>query len=125
MISGYLISKIIFECIADNSFSLYAFYLRRIRRIFLALILVLLTALMLTWFTTLSDDFLAISKLVYGTTTFTSNFLLQCESGYFDVVAEAKPLLHLWSLVSEDQFYLLCPILLWLLWRVKKFFRRC
>lgn len=120
VISGYLISKIIFGGLRSGHFSVYEFYERRIRRIFPALITVLLAVLIVGWFSLLSDDFAGTLKHIYRATTFTSNFLLQRESGYFDVAAETKPLLHLWSLSIEEQFYLLCPIFLYFLWGNKK-----
>lgn len=120
VISGYLISNIVFRGLQEGVFSIYQFYEKRIRRIFPALIAVLSVVLMVGWFSLLSDDFSGILKHTFRASTFTSNFLLQRESGYFDVAAETKPLLHLWSLSIEEQFYLLCPILLYMLWKNKK-----
>lgn len=113
VISGFLISTIILQNIQNNSFSFSDFYSRRISRIFPALTLILSSCLVFGWLTLLPDEFKHLGKHVAGGATFISNFLLWGESGYFDLSAETKPLLHLWSLGIEEQFYLLWPLLLW------------
>ncbi len=120
VISGYLISAIVFESLARGTFSFGAFYARRIRRIFPALLLVLAAVFALGWFVLLADEFKQLGRHLAGSGVFVSNFVLWNESGYFDRAAETKPLLHLWSLAIEEQFYLTWPLLLWLSarWRV-------
>lgn len=117
VISGFLISTIIVGSLDRNSFSFIEFYGRRIRRIFPALLLVLLASLAVGWFVLLPDDYKQLGKHIVGGAGFASNFLLWQESGYFDNAAETKPLLHLWSLGIEEQFYIAWPLLLWLAWR--------
>ncbi|MEO7157683.1 MAG: acyltransferase family protein [Vicinamibacterales bacterium] len=112
VISGFLISGIILNALRSGRFSFAQFYARRIRRIFPALSIVLAVVLALGWFTLLMDDYAALGKHVVGGVGFSSNLLLWREMSYFDVGAELKPLLHLWSLGIEEQFYLLWPVLL-------------
>ncbi|MBQ7248638.1 MAG: acyltransferase, partial [Deltaproteobacteria bacterium] len=114
VISGYLIGGIILRDLEQGTFSFWNFYSRRIRRIFPALIVVLASALAFGWFALLPDEFKSLGKHVLGGSTFVSNFVLWQEAGYFDVEAKAKPLLHLWSLGIEEQFYIFFPLLLWL-----------
>ncbi len=117
VISGYLISTIIFDDLDKNSFSFNEFYQRRIRRLFPSLLLVLITCLIFGWLVLFADEYEQLGKHVAGGATFISNLLLWSESGYFDVVAEKKPLLHLWSLGIEEQFYFFWPIFAYLLWK--------
>ena len=124
VISGFLISSIIFGDLERNRFSIVDFYDRRIRRIFPALITVLLATLVVGWMYLLSDEYAQLGKHVAGGTSFISNFLLWGESGYFDRSAETKPLLHLWSLSIEEQFYVFWPLLIAFFWRMKWSFLR-
>lgn len=119
VISGFLISTIIFSNLARGSFSFTEFYVRRIRRIFPALLVVLLAVAGFGWFTLLADEYKHLGKHLYGGAGFFANFLLQREAGYFDTSTESKPLLHLWSLSVEEQFYIAWPFLLWLAWRLR------
>lgn len=119
VISGFLISTIIFENLAIGEFSFVDFYTRRIRRIFPGLLLVLTCSWVIAWFSLLPEEFKSLGKHVLGGAGFVSNLLLWNESGYFDTVANTKPLLHLWSLGIEEQFYLIWPVLLWISFRVK------
>lgn len=117
VISGYLISGILREQLEGNRFSLMAFYSRRITRIFPALILVLLTCFVYGWFSMLATDFKQLGKHIAGGAGFVSNFLLLNETGYFSGISDTKPLLHLWSLSIEEQYYLVWPVLLWFAFR--------
>jgi peptidoglycan/LPS O-acetylase OafA/YrhL len=117
VISGYLISTIIFENLDKGTFSFAEFYARRIKRIFPALIVVLVACFVLGWFTLLADEFKQLGKHIAAGAGFLSNFVLWNEAGYFDNSSETKPLLHLWSLGIEEQFYVVWPLLLWLAWK--------
>ena len=113
VISGYLICGIILRDLQVGAFSFANFYARRIRRIFPSLIVVLAAVLAAGWFVLLPDTYEALGKHVCGGTLFVSNFVLWNEAGYFDVAAKAKPLLHLWSLGIEEQYYIFFPVFLW------------
>lgn len=117
VISGFLISTIIFGELEAEKFSLKNFYFRRIRRIFPALLLLMLSCGLFGWVVLLPDEFRQLGKHIAGGNAFISNFILWKESGYFDNSSSTKPLLHLWSLGIEEQFYFLWPILLALIWR--------
>jgi peptidoglycan/LPS O-acetylase OafA/YrhL len=119
VVSGFLISTILFGSLERNSFSFIEFYSRRIRRIFPALIVVLLAALAIGWVVLLAGEFKQLGAHLAGGAGFISNFLLLKESGYFDNAAATKPLLHLWSLGIEEQFYIIWPLLLWTAWKSK------
>ena len=119
VISGFLISTIIFENLERNSFSFVEFYSRRIKRIFPALCLVLIASFTFGWYVLLADEYKQLGKHIAGGSGFVSNFIFWNESGYFDSAAEKKPLLHLWSLGVEEQFYIIWPLLLWGAWKRK------
>ena len=120
VISGFLISSIIMENLEDRRFSYFDFYSRRIRRIFPALAVILVAVLAFGWVSLFPAEFKALGKHVLGGAAFISNFLLWNESGYFDKVAESKPLLHLWSLGIEEQYYILWPLILSIVWPWKR-----
>ena len=113
VISGYLITSIISRDINSATFSFIDFYARRARRIFPALITVLISTLVAGWFLLLPDEYAQLGWHTLGGATFTSNLILWSEVGYFDLSSIEKPLLHLWSLGVEEQFYLVWPLLLW------------
>jgi peptidoglycan/LPS O-acetylase OafA/YrhL len=119
VISGFLISTIIFEGLERQRFSFIDFYSRRIRRIFPALVCVLAACSAAGWLWLLSDEYRQLGKHTIGGAGFVSNFVLWNESGYFDQNADKKPLLHLWSLGIEEQFYIAWPVLLWLAYRFR------
>lgn len=123
IISGYLITTIILESLDNKKFSFWEFYARRIRRIFPALALVLITCLVAGWFVLLPDEYKQLGKHVAGGAGFVSNLVLWREAGYFDNAAETKILLHLWSLGVEEQFYVFWPLMLFLAWRRINIFR--
>jgi peptidoglycan/LPS O-acetylase OafA/YrhL len=119
VISGYLISRIIIEALECGTFNFAGFYSRRILRIFPSFIVVLVACYAFAWFVLLPDEFELLGKHVAAGAGFISNIVLWSESGYFDVASELKPLLHLWSLGIEEQFYIFWPILLYVAWRLR------
>ena len=119
VISGYLISKILFSEIEQHRFSLASFYGRRIRRIFPALAVCLAAVLAYGFVVLMPSELAQLGKQVFFGASFLSNFALWSESGYFDSAATSKPLLHLWSLGIEEQFYILWPPLLWIAFKLK------
>lgn len=119
VISGFLITSHIFENLDKGQFSFTDFFGRRIRRLFPALILVMACSLAFGWFALLADEFAQLGKHVASGAAFITNFILVDESGYFDNASETKPMLHLWSLAVEEQFYIVWPFGLWLAWKRK------
>jgi peptidoglycan/LPS O-acetylase OafA/YrhL len=117
VISGFLISSIILGNHENASFSVAEFYRRRVRRILPALIVVLAAVLALGWFVLPWDEYRALGIHVLGGVGFVSNLVLWGEAGYFDLAASTKPLLHLWSLAVEEQFYILWPAVLGVAWK--------
>jgi len=119
VISGYLISKIIFNNLIHHRFSFVDFYAHRVRRIFPSLLIVLITTFAIGWITFSAGEFAQLGKHIAGGAGFISNLLLLNESGYFDVGGEYKPLLNLWSLGIEEQFYIFWPLMLALTWKAR------
>jgi len=119
VISGYLISTILIKSLQQNRFSIWEFYSRRIKRIFPALTVVLITSLALGWFVLFADEYKQLGRQTIGGAGFISNLILWRDSGYFDIGVELKPLLHLWSLGIEEQFYFIWPLLLYLGYKFK------
>lgn len=118
VISGFLISSIIFRSLQRGDFSFTEFYARRICRIFPALILVLTASYSIGWLVLFPVEFKQLGKHMVAGTEFIQNFVLDKEAGYFDTSSELKPLMHLWSLSIEEQFYLVFPLLIWGIWRL-------
>ena len=118
VISGFLITGIVLRGLERGTFTLTEFYARRIRRIFPSLMIVLGACLAAGWFMLLADEYMQLGKHVAGGAGFVSNLLFWQEAGYFDNAAETKPLLHLWSLGIEEQFYLIWPPLLYGAWKL-------
>jgi peptidoglycan/LPS O-acetylase OafA/YrhL len=119
VISGFLITGIIARQLDLGRFSLVGFYNRRIRRIFPALIVLLAAVLVLGWLWMLPAAYAQLSSDVFASAAFFANIALLLQSGYFDVEAAKKPLLHLWSLGIEEQFYLFWPLILMLAARLR------
>jgi peptidoglycan/LPS O-acetylase OafA/YrhL len=113
VISGYLITQIILEDLYSGNFTAASFYTRRVRRIFPALIIVLIATFAFGWHYFLPMELASLGKNILASALFSANLMLLSEVGYFDVAAHLKPLLHLWSLGIEEQFYLVWPLLLW------------
>jgi peptidoglycan/LPS O-acetylase OafA/YrhL len=101
-----------------GDFNFAEFYARRVRRIFPALVVVLASTYVAGWFLLLPDEFKQLGKHMAAGAGFMQNVVLNREAGYFDTASELKPLMHLWSLSVEEQFYLVAPIVIWGGWRV-------
>jgi peptidoglycan/LPS O-acetylase OafA/YrhL len=112
VISGFLITSLIVGAMDEGRFSLAHFYARRIRRLFPALILVLAASLGAGWYILSTESFVRLGGHAAAASAFVSNLVFWRESGYFEAAAGATPLLHLWSLGVEEQFYLTWPVLL-------------
>jgi len=117
VISGFLISSIIFRGLETGRFSYIDFYARRIKRIFPALILVCVFCLVIGWCILLPDELINLGKHVIAGAAFVSNIISWKETGYFRAASDVKPLLHLWSLGVEEQYYIIWPALVALIWK--------
>lgn len=115
VISGFLITGILLR----GDIGLVEFYARRIRRIFPALTVVLASCMVVGWFVLFADEYAQLGKHTLASAGFVSNILLLNEVSYFDPIAESKPLLHMWSLGVEEQFYFILPAALSVLARYR------
>ena len=120
VISGYLISGIIFRGMIKGSFSYRNFYEKRIKRILPNLLLLLVAVCAAGYFFLLDKEYENLGKHIYSSAAFIQNFRLLSEIGYFTEDALRKPLLHLWSLAIEEQFYIIFPIICTLIWRFSR-----
>jgi peptidoglycan/LPS O-acetylase OafA/YrhL len=116
VISGYLITSLILIEKQAGTFKLIDFYERRARRILPALFVVVFVCLPFAWFLLLPGDMKEFSDSVFAVPTFVSNIMFWRASGYFNSETELKPLIHTWSLAVEEQYYLLFPVFLLLIW---------
>jgi peptidoglycan/LPS O-acetylase OafA/YrhL len=119
VLSGFLISSILFNQIENGSIRWGNFYLKRMKRIFPALLLVLFAAILMGYFLLLPLEYENLGKHIWGSSSFINNFVLWREAGYFDKASALKPLLHLWSLGIEEQFYLIWPAFIYCIWRFR------
>jgi peptidoglycan/LPS O-acetylase OafA/YrhL len=112
VISGFLITSLIVRDVDAGTFSFVTFYAKRARRLLPALAVVLAACALAGWYILLPGDFRSLGTHILSGALYVSNFTLWNEVGYFDSAAKMKPLLHLWSLGVEEQFYLVWPVLL-------------
>lgn len=119
VISGYLISSIIFRSLHRGDFSFYEFYAHRVNRIFPALIVVSAASYVFGYFALFPDEYKQLGKHMSAGAGFVENFVLWKEAGYFDAESVLKPMMHLWSLSIEEQYYLIYPLLIWGAWRLR------
>jgi len=117
VLSGFLISTIIIKNLKNNTFSFRIFYRNRIRRIFPAMIIVLLFSLMLGYLFLFPDELKNLGLHIESSAFFYENFRLIHEIGYWDKASILKPLLHFWSLAIEEHFYLFLPLILWIIYK--------
>lgn len=118
VISGYLITGILAGDLEAGRYSITRFYERRARRILPALFVVLAVSILAAQVLLMPPPFVDFSTSVFAVVLFLSNMLFIADVDYFGPGAEETPLLHTWSLAVEEQFYILFPLLLWLLWRI-------
>lgn len=117
VISGFLITSIILADLAEERFSFAKFYEKRARRILPMLAVVAMTTLPFAWWWQTPSHTLEFTKSLSYVATFSSNLFFYDVSGYFDSASELKPMLHTWSLAVEEQYYLIFPAVVWVVWR--------
>lgn len=113
VISGFLITRILLRDIGRGTFSFARFYKRRAVRLLPASLTTLAVTTVLAAFFLTQAEMADYAKQLIGSLTFTANFALAQQTSYFGAAAETKPLLHIWSLSLEEQFYFVAPLLLW------------
>ena len=121
VISGYLITGIILPELENGEFSLLKFYERRARRILPALSAIIVASIPMAWFFMLPDPLENFGQSVVATILSLNNVLLTLTSGYWDLASEFKPLIHTWSLAVEEQFYVIFPLILMVLYPLLKY----
>ena len=112
VISGFLMTGIIFRGIEQENFSILKFYVARANRIIPALAVLCLILLIFGWFYLTPLDYKSLGKHAATSVSFLSNIVYWRESGYFDAASHEKWLLHTWSLSVEWQFYIIYPLIL-------------
>ncbi|HEY0104492.1 MAG TPA: acyltransferase family protein [Rhizomicrobium sp.] len=124
VISGYLISSILFREVTEDRFSIAAFYRRRVLRILPALLAVLVATTVGAFLYMFPTELLDYAKSAIAALLFVSNVYFWSRAGYFDALAMSKPLLHTWSLAIEEQFYIVFPVFLYLVHRFQRNYLR-
>ncbi len=120
VISGFLISQIIFQDYEKyGRLSLSGFYERRIRRLLPALTVVLLASSVLAYFLMFDSEYIMYFSSLSRSGLFVSNIFFANMDDYFAPDSSLNPLLHLWSLSVEEQFYIFFPIIVWIIWSLK------
>lgn len=119
VLSGFLITQIIYTKLLKQDFSFLEFYRNRVRRIFPALIIVLLFTLLVGYLFLFPSELAQLGHHIKSSAFFYQNFRLIDEVGYWDKAAQLKPLLHCWSLSIEEQFYLFWPLLIFVIYKSK------
>ncbi|NLS06768.1 acyltransferase [Rhizobium sp. P32RR-XVIII] len=120
VLSGYFMATMILRDLSQGTFSIVDFYVRRMRRILPALFVMVAAISALSFWLFMPEELTYYARSARATALFYSNIQFERESGYFDLAAKTKPLLHTWSLSVEEQFYLILPLGLTLLFRIRK-----
>lgn len=121
VISGFLITKMIVGEISRNSFSLVRFYKNRVVRLLPNLFLMIVASVVISYFVLKPYDFMQYTKSLQFSAVYLTNMVFARQQGYFDMSRDVKPLLHTWSLSIEEQFYLVFPLFLLLLYKIRGF----
>lgn len=120
VISGFLVTRIIVRQIDAGAFSLIEFWERRIRRIVPAITVVVASVLFAGWVTMLPDELIQLGEAGVAQPLMVANFYSWMDAGYFGAPRETQPLLHTWSLAVEEQFYVICPVIILIIARVRR-----
>lgn len=112
VISGFLITSLIVEEIAEGRFSIWGFYKRRALRILPAYLVVIVAVIAASWVVLFPNETRALGRSVAAASLFVSNIYFWQVSDYFDPALDTAPLLHMWTLAVEEQYYLLLPVFL-------------
>ena len=118
VITGYLMTAKVLNELKLGRFSLWTFWMMRLRRIYPALAVLTIATVIVGWFVTLPAEYQRHLLQALSALTFLSNFAFKSDSGYFAMAAQTKPLLHTWSLSLEWQFYFFMPLIVGLVWRL-------
>lgn len=121
VISGFLITSLIWKDLETGKFTFANFWERRARRIIPPLAVMIFAAFVAGWFLLLPYDFINLGRAAAAQAVFSANIYYWLDTGYFSSVAKEKPLLHTWSLAVEEQFYLIVPFVFWAAFRSKFF----
>ncbi len=119
VISGFLITRILLDQMSENTFSFKDFYIRRIHRLFPALIVLLIGCLLLGGVVLFPDEHGSLGNSTAYSSAFLANWKLYKDVGYFDAASSLKPLLNLWSLGIEEQFYFVFPVVIFILQKTR------
>jgi peptidoglycan/LPS O-acetylase OafA/YrhL len=114
VISGFLMTRMIVGGVDRGDFTFVGFYLRRARRLLPAAFVTFAVTAACSWWIMTPEQWSALTKQLVGAVTFTANFAARAQGGYFDGAEQTKPLLHVWSLSLEEQFYFVLPFVLWI-----------
>jgi len=120
VISGFLITGIIVKDLKRGTFSMLDFWVRRIRRIMPAAVVMVVISLIAGYILLTPDAFKGLAKSSVAQSLMASNVYFWRDTGYFSESSEFKPLLHTWSLAVEEQFYVFFPIVLFVFWKWRK-----
>ncbi|MDQ7083868.1 MAG: acyltransferase [Sulfurovum sp.] len=120
VISGYLILGFIWKHLTQNTFSLFQFYTKRMYRLAPAFLVLVLISTIVGYFVLLPNEGIHYIQSLVSTLFYYSNFYFYSQADYFNSTMEFAPLLHTWSLSVEEQFYIVFPIILLLIYKVKK-----
>lgn len=112
VLSGFLITSIIYPQINNKTFSFIEFYRRRIKRILPIFFIVIATGMLIAYLLYIPQDAIEVGRSAFYSVFFLANILFARQGGYFDTSSEEKPFLHIWSLSVEEQFYFIFPIFL-------------
>lgn len=121
VISGYLITRIIINQLHQNVFSFTGFYVKRIKRLFPAAFFLILSTVLFGSLILSPVKYIELAKSAIFSSVFLANVWFSKHSGYFDQAAEISPLIHMWSLAVEEQFYLIFPVLLYVIYKKWRF----